>query len=218
MSSIVSENSCPLCESTGDHFYQDKRRQAAYYQCQQCALVWLDPKSHLSPSEEKKHYDTHENDPEDQGYRNFLSKLWDPLKEELRGGSTGLDYGSGPGPTLHLMAQADGFDCTHYDPFFHPDESVFNKQYDFITCSETAEHFHRPAAEFEKLTKLLRPEGWLAVMSSRIDKIDDFENWRYRLDHTHVCFYSKASFEWIAQRFEFSKVVFPSESVVLLQR
>ena len=46
-----------------------------------------------------------------------------------------------------------------YDPFFYPDKSVLKAHYDFIACTERAEHFHDPFAEFDRLDSLLKPKG-----------------------------------------------------------
>jgi 2-polyprenyl-3-methyl-5-hydroxy-6-metoxy-1,4-benzoquinol methylase len=116
------------------------------------------------------------------------------------------------------MAQEDGFDCIHYDPFFHPDESVFEKKYDFITCSETAEHFRDPAKEFNRLATLLEPGGVLGVMTSMHDSNTDFANWHYRHDPTHVAFYSEKTFNLLVDRFTFRQCDHPAKNVALLTR
>lgn len=207
---------CPLCSGPGRFFYADETRGQTYHSCGFCELIWMDPADRLNASEERSHYEQHTNTPEDHNYRAFLKRLWEPLKTQLMPGASGLDYGSGPGPTLHLMAQEDGFDCTHYDPFFHPDASAFEHRYAFITCSETAEHFHKPAEEFRKLAALLKPRGILGIMTSMHRPDTDFAKWHYRIDPTHVAFYSKRSFEVIADTFGFFKIEFCGRSVVLL--
>ncbi len=75
------------------------------------------------------------------------------------------------------------------------------KTYDFITCSEAAEHFHRPAEEFERLDRMLRPGGWLAVMTAFRPKDRDFLSWYYRRDPTHVVFYREGTFRRLGERF-----------------
>ena len=208
---------CPLCSGPGRFFYLNKRDARSYDRCDSCQLVWLVPKHHLPRDQEHAHYNTHQNDPADTRYRDFLNRLWQPLKIKLPKYACGLDYGSGPGPTLHLMAQHDGFNCRHYDPCFHPDKSVFEQQYDFITCSEAAEHFHYPADEFRLLKALLKPGGWLGIMTSRLSQEISFENWHYRVDPTHVAFYSDHTFRSITRRFGFKPPEFISNTVVLLQ-
>lgn len=61
-----------------------------YWKCEQCLLVFLDPKFRLSPSEERFRYQQHNNDIHDEYYRLFLSKLFNPIKENLKSGVRGL--------------------------------------------------------------------------------------------------------------------------------
>jgi SAM-dependent methyltransferase len=212
----AGDHACPLCRAGGDLFHADLR-DGDYFRCRRCGLVWLDPGRHLSPENERAHYATHRNSPADPGYRRFLNQLWGPLRERLAPGASGLDYGSGPGPTLHLMAREDGFSCTHYDPFFTPAASRLERDYDFITCSETAEHFHRPGREFIRLRGLLRPGGWLGVMTLSLPDPTEFPRWHYRADPTHVVFYSPRVFGWIQAALDFGRVEFPHPRVALLR-
>ena len=65
--------------------------------------IFVDPKNHLSPEEEKERYSQHNNDIYDFDYRKFLLTLYDPIAQKLKRGARGLEYGSGPGPALAEM-------------------------------------------------------------------------------------------------------------------
>ncbi len=104
-----------------------------------------------------------------------------------------------------------------YDPFFEPDARALDRTYDFITCSETAEHFHDPAAEFRRLNAMLRPGGWLAVMTSFQPDGGKLANWRYLRDPTHVVLYCEETLRWIAARHDWS-CTFPVRDIALMQR
>ncbi len=129
----------------------------------------MDPSDRLDAAAERARYETHENDPEDAGYRGFLDRLAAPLMErvvaEIPSGAEGLDFGSGPGPTLSIMLEERGMRMSLYDPFFAPDRSVLERTYDFVTCTETVEHLFEPRREFERFDRLVRPGGWLAIMT-----------------------------------------------------
>lgn len=209
---------CPLCACNPPRTQLFESVSHTYFRCEYCDLVWLAKESRISPVAERAHYDTHENSPNDPRYRRFLNQLWSPLKQKLQTGMNGLDYGSGPGPTLHLMAQEDGFECAHYDPFFHNKISVLQNHYDFITCTEVAEHFHNPATEFERLHGLLKTGGFLGLMTARIMPEIEFSKWYYRTDPTHTVFYADGSIEYIAREFGFSVPDFVSNTVVILQK
>lgn len=158
----------------------------------------MDPANRPSQAEERARYETHRNDPADRAYREFLGRLALPLARRLRPGAHGLDYGSGPGPTLSLIMQELGFPTTNYDPFFAPDPQPLESTYDFITCSEAAEHFFNPGMEFARLDALLRRSGWFGLMTGIRDRETDFGSWWYTRDQTHVCFYRPQTLEWIA--------------------
>ncbi len=130
--------------------------------------------------------------------------------------ATGLDYGAGPGPTLSIMLEECGFEVAIYDPFFAPRPGALNRTYDFITCTETAEHFHAPRTEFDRLYNLLTPGGWLAVMTQWADE-KDFQRWSYARDVTHVCFYRADTMAWIADHFGY-KFETPRPNVALFQK
>ncbi len=163
-------------------------------------LTFLDPALRLGPEAERTRYLTHENTPDDPGYRAFLDRLAAPLIARLAPGAAGLDYGSGPGPTLSVMLAEAGHPTRLWDPFFAPDRTVLVRQWDFVTCTETAEHFFEPGEEFDTLHRLLRPGGILAVMTRPLVDDDAFRGWWYRRDPTHVAFYRPETFVWIERR------------------
>jgi len=111
---------CPLCYGVNNReIYRDRQGQAlttggdapsrpafiprAYHRCARCNLIFVLPHALLSAQAEKAEYDQHQNHPQDLGYRRFLSRLANPLLDGLAPQSQGLDFGSGPGPTLSVM-------------------------------------------------------------------------------------------------------------------
>ena len=98
------------------------------------------------------------------------------------------------------IAMPKGFEIDLYDPFFYPNKEIFTRQYNFITCTETAEHFFNPYYEFKNLDSLLLSGGWLGVMTTFLTEDKFFENWYYRRDPTHVVFYAKKTLEIIAEQ------------------
>jgi SAM-dependent methyltransferase len=188
---------CPVCRSSDPRAFGSFDGQH-YWRCARCEARFLDPRQHPSRDVEYRRYLDHENHPDDPRYRRFLSKLADPLMERLERGARGLDYGCGPGPALAAMLREAGHDMALYDPFFYPDPEPLGRVYDFVTCTETAEHFHRPAKEFARLGRLVRPGGWLALMTCFQTEDARFADWHYRKDPTHVVFYREATMRYIA--------------------
>lgn len=188
-----------------------------YVRCQQCALVFVPAAQFISPEQEKAQYDLHQNHPDDQSYRQFLSRLFIPLKNRLKSGAQGLDFGSGPGPTLSLMFEEHGYHMNIYDPFYADDARVFQQQYDFITATETVEHLHHPKSELDRLWELLKPGGHLGIMTKLVIDRDAFANWHYKNDPTHVCFFSNETFQWLAKIWK-AKLEFIGNDVILLEK
>jgi len=107
LNSTIPNHRCPLCrEETIEKFYQDRRRD--FFVCGRCQLVFVPPEQLLSEPEEKAAYDCHQNSPTDPEYRRFLSRLFLPLRDRIAPESHGLDFGSGPGPTLSIMFEEIG--------------------------------------------------------------------------------------------------------------
>ena len=207
---------CPLCSAPDTiDYWQDRRR--SYRQCTRCELVLVPPQFHLTPVQERAEYDLHQNDPDDEGYRQFLSRLALPLLERLSAGSHGLDFGCGPGPALARMLEESGHRVALYDVFYAPDDSVLAGCYDFITATEVVEHLAAPGAELERLWLLLKPGGWLGVMTKLVRDRDAFAGWHYKKDPTHISFFSRPSWRWWAEQAGAELTVL-GEDVVLLQK
>ena len=197
--------------SDGRPFHQDRRD---YFRCPVCLLVFVRPVDFLSPEDEKAEYDTHQNSPDDPRYRRFLSRLFVPLSQRLSPGSSGFDFGSGPGPTLSVMFEEAGHFMEIYDPFYAPDTTPLQQQYDFITTSEVVEHLHHPRRELDRLWSCLKPQGVLGIMTKRVIDRKAFSTWHYKDDSTHVCFYSTETFQWLASHWDATLTV-PDNDVVL---
>ena len=207
---------CRVCLSTEVELYQTVGGKA-YWHCRDCRAVWIDA-AHLPDEQaELNRYRLHHNAPADPGYRRFLDQLAQPLLARLAPGSEGLDYGCGPGPALAQMMIEAGHCVRLYDPFVHPDASALQGTYDFITCTEVVEHFHHPAAEFARLDRLLRPGGWLAIMTCFLTADEHFADWYYRRDLTHVVFYREETFRLLEARFNWYCEI-PAQNIVFMRK
>lgn len=207
---------CTLCLSSNTAFVLDDANLFTYHRCHDCKLYFAEPGQRLSPAVEKSRYDHHENNPDDPDYRLFLSQIFQPMNQMIPEKSRGLDYGSGPGPTLHKMFETAGHTVNIYDPFYADHPGLLTGTYDFITVTETAEHFFNPGKEFELLWNLLKPNGYLGIMTLMLPSPDHFENWHYRMDDTHVAFYQKETFLWIAKQLN-AQAAFYGERVCILK-
>ena len=198
---------CPVCrDPNARRFMVVSGRE--YWRCDACHSTFLDDRHHLTPAEEAERYRLHRNDPNDEGYRRFLSKLVDPLLSVLPAGSAGLDFGCGPpfegtdAPAVASMLRERDHTVSLYDPHFFPDVSLLDPshaQYDFITATEVMEHVSQPAEVLDTLDGLLRPGGVLAVMTSFQTDDAAFATWHYRRDPTHIVFYREETLRLLAE-------------------
>lgn len=181
----------------------------------------MPPEFHLSPTSEKAEYDLHQNSPDDEGYRRFLSRLFEPVHERIAPASHGLDFGSGPGPTLSIMFEEAGHRMAIYDPFYAPNEEALAVQYDFVTASEVVEHLRRPDADLARIWGCVRPGGLLGIMTKLAlntdAAVDAFAGWHYKNDHTHVSFFSRATIAWLATQWK-TEAVFVGNDVALFRK
>ncbi|KAA3664616.1 MAG: class I SAM-dependent methyltransferase [Chloroflexi bacterium] len=211
-----SQIDCPLCNSNqAAPYFEDAKRP--FHHCPICSLVFVTPTHFLAPAAEKAEYDLHENDPSDAGYRRFLSRLFLPMQERLTPNSVGLDFGSGPGPTLSRMFAEVGHQMSIYDVFYAQETAVFNQTYDFITATEVVEHLHNPRFELNRLWSRLKPGGTLGIMTKLVIDRNAFAKWHYKNDLTHVSFFSRETFSWLAAKWQ-ANLSFFHKDVILLQK
>lgn len=190
---------CPLCGDARPRPYAAVRGRH-FLQCGVCQLVFVPGPEQLSIEQQHQRYLQHQNSAQHDGYRAHLDRLLQPLLARLPVAARGVDFGCGPGPVLAQLLEQHGHVMCVYDPFFAAIPAVLERSYDFVTCSEAIEHFAQPRREWQRLLGLLQPGGVLAIMTGLRDRVSDFAAWHYKNDPTHVNFYSRATFEWLAHR------------------
>lgn len=213
---LLDHPRCPLCSSERTEFYH-RDKQRSYLQCAHCDVVFVDPAALPTLAQERAQYDLHNNNPNDIGYRRFLSRLLDPLQTKLKSADRGLDFGCGPGPSISVMMAERGWQVDNYDPYYFPALNVFSQPYNFICCTEVLEHIHWPMPLLDQLWQNIRPGGVFGIMTKRVRDRAAFANWHYKNDPTHVRFYSETSLNWLAQRWQ-ADIEFADTDVVIFQK
>jgi hypothetical protein len=204
---------CLLCQSDSTQFI------AGTFLCPECALVFKNPDSFLDTDEDEKRYSQHQNNSEDEGYRNFLGKVTNPLKEFLPPSFNGLDYGCGPGPTMSLLLEDMGGEMENYDPIFFPDAHLLiPESYDVVTCTEVVEHFKNPKPDWDQLVSLVKDEGLLAVMTQFFTPETDYNQWWYKNDPTHVVFYQEKTLNYLSEKYQLDILYNDYKSVVIFKK
>src|SRR5690554_5553403 len=206
---------CPLCFSKL-HTHIQAVHDRDLYKCSVCKLVFSPPDFLLEKEDEKERYLEHENSIEQPGYVKFLSQAIGEALPYLKTGDEGLDFGSGPGPTLHILMKQKGFLCDNYDPLFNP--HIPQKKYDYIFATECFEHFHNPYKEMVFITELLKKGGIVTIMTELYDVETDFASWYYVTDPTHVCFYHIDTFDFICNTFGYERLKSHNKRVIMLRK
>ena len=194
---------CLLCQ-------KDKTHQLAqtpqFYRCPHCNSIFRSREFLLTTELEKARYLLHENDVSDKGYQSFVAPLVKAVSDNFQHHTFGLDYGAGPAPVAAKLLTEQGYELRFWDPFFHANPKVLETNYDFIICCETIEHFYHPLEEFQRMYRLLKPNGKLFCMTDLLPEMSTFNDWYYKNDATHVLFYSEENLQWIKETVGFSKL------------
>jgi SAM-dependent methyltransferase len=202
---------CPLCDSNSQKFYD------IYFRCPTCDGIFKDPTILPTSVEEKKHYENHQNNVNDLHYQNFVSPITNAIKSQYKNNTSGIDFGCGKAPVIKKVCEDNGYQMECYDIYFFPDKPVLEKKYDFVGASEVIEHFYNPKKEFSLLKSVLKPKGTLFLMTLIYDDTISFATWSYKIDPTHVFFYTKKTFTWIAQNYGF-KIITIDKRLIILQK
>lgn len=195
---------CPLCQKTGPRDLIPGADDRDYRLCSNCQLIAAHPDSFPSRHDEASHYRLHENSITNAGYVDFLARAIEPVRPLLSVGMRCLDFGCGPGPTLSQLVREIGCACEDYDPLFRDVPLV--PPYDVIFATECVEHFHHPAREFARLARLLRPRGYLVVMTETWTELTRFGQWYYTRDPTHVSFFHARTFDVLCRRYDWQSI------------
>jgi SAM-dependent methyltransferase len=207
---------CTLCGGDEIMPVVPSRDRRSYHHCQNCQLIFVDTSFLLSKEIERSRYALHNNGIEHRGYVEFLGRVIDPCLPFITRQMRGLDYGCGPQPTLSKILATHHLDCYDYDPLFdfkHP-----YHEYDFIFATECFEHFFLPGNEFRNIDRLLKPSGYLGIMTERWETLDRFDRWYYKKDPTHVSFFHRNTFSYISEKFGYKIKYADTNRVMILQK
>jgi len=202
---------CLLCQ---EFTSQQLELSPQFYSCNNCGSVFRNPTLFLSSELEKERYLLHQNDVEDEGYRNFVSPLTAAVCHSFNPSSIGLDFGAGPAPVAAKILGDRNYHMKYWDPFFHPDTSVLDRKYDFVICCETMEHFYDPLKEFQLMKSVLNKGGKIFCMTNLLPELAAFKDWYYKNDKTHVLFYSEVNLKWIQDAVGFSEMTINGRVIV----
>ena len=208
---------CIICGHSMDSFV-DTKSQIEYFECGRCKLMMKSADKFADFKEQKLRYDLHENSADDIGYQKYFGRFIDFLLPQIDGVESALDFGCGASTLLSQMLESHDMRCDYYDPIYHPDLSFQSKRYDLIVSVEVFEHLHDPRDTFAMLVDRLNPDGYLVIQTEfRPSDRDKFLNWYYRLDPTHIVFFSPKTLETLCSAYSLKSISHNSKNMILLQ-
>lgn len=182
------------------------------------------PQEYFIPeNEERAHYLKHENSLDNAGYVQMFQGKIAVVGNVCQGVRTILDYGCGYAPVLKTLLMTEGYSVRGYDPLFFP-ETDLSAVFDLVISTETFEHFKEPGQEIARIVSLIAPAGYLAVMTrfypeeNKLPDLDKFGKWYYKRDPTHIAFYGRDSFNWIANAFGLQTVFNNETDFIVLKK
>jgi SAM-dependent methyltransferase len=194
-----SSTDCPFCGIPSTILVLD---ETVFHRCAACGFLWKDHSHHLSAAAERKRYDLHDPVPDDAYVKVLRHDL--ELAVSLAPSATALDFGCGRSRAVSTILAEAGFTVDRYDLHYESDVSVLSRRYGLVAAVEVVEHFRHPEDDWRQLSRLLLPGGVIAVTTSMVPT--HFNDWWYRRDSTHYCFYTPATFRTIAVVFGLSVV------------
>lgn len=206
---------CPLCKTANNQFFhQDKKR--AFFRCDHCHLIFADPKTSLAPALQQKRFSQKQQNKQQQ-----ISQFILPILKQLHTVNAyslkGLNFGRVVDQVILNYIESEGHQLLQFDPFMAPNHQLLKQEYDFITCYQVFEHFKRPAREWALLVRMLKPNAWLCINTKLLISDDFFAKWHHKNNLTHVSFYQKKTFEYLANISNLS-LLFISNELILMQK
>jgi len=191
---------CPLCQFEELLPLSHRQIEDGIFHCQNCDLIFKRPELFWDWKKQETRYSQHQNEMDNPGYLQFFEQLLKPLRPLISPGLRALDWGSGPGekPVLAELLKQEGLQVETYDPIYQ--SQIPMGSFQLITSTEVIEHFQEPKKSFEQILRLLEPQGIFAGLTQFHREGQDFANWWYVKDPTHVVFYSEKTFLWIAEK------------------
>jgi 2-polyprenyl-3-methyl-5-hydroxy-6-metoxy-1,4-benzoquinol methylase len=208
---------CLICLQKCSGFI-DQKSQINYYYCSACQHIFKSPENFQHFEKQKERYDLHENEENDEGYQAYFQRFMDFALPLTGSPKRALDFGCGATSLLSRMLEKEGVECDFYDPVYHPDTGYKQKSYDLIVSTEVFEHLHNPREVFGQLLSHLNKGGYLAIQTQFHDnEIESFLQWYYRLDPTHIVFFSSQTFYCLSELYGCNYIGDNGKNIVVIQ-
>lgn len=201
---------CNICNHSEFKTITVKKTGKEYFKCSYCDYIFLNSTQIITQDKEKKRYLNHNNTIENKGYLemfdDFIAKCINPFIN--LNNCNALDFGCGHVPVLAELLKNKGAMVNYYDLFFYPNPQPLAQKYSLITSTEVLEHLKNPCNTIKQLVKILNKGGVLAVSTMFYPpNIQDFINWWYIRDETHISFFNKKTMYCIAKKLKLNVIL-----------
>ncbi|MBE0513847.1 class I SAM-dependent methyltransferase [Sulfurimonas sp.] len=210
---------CKICGSVTTQIIKTKN-QKKYHKCPTCSYIFLDEIFYVDEVREKQHYDKHDNNLESLGYVKMFEDLIEefvmPYKKEIK---SAFDFGCGEGKVLPILLQREGIVCDGYDLFYFPKKVYKDKKYNLVVSTEVFEHLQNPLEVLQELLLHVEKNGYLLLMTAfRPADDEEFLEWWYIRDITHIGFFNLQTFEYLAAKLGLVIIKHNFKNKVLFQK
>jgi len=208
---------CLICSKETEGFL-DEKLGVKYFECKRCNFIMKSKDTFVNFKEQKKRYDLHENSEDNLGYIEYFNRFVDFILPLTTTPKSALDFGCGATSLLSNILKEKNIDCDFYDPIYYPD-NIYNKSYDLILSVEVFEHLHNPKETFKTLVDKLNSNGYLAIQTAfHPEDRDKFLKWYYKLDPTHIVFFSSQTFQILAEEFGLEIIKDNKKQMILMRK
>lgn len=154
----------------------------------------------ISKDKEKQRYDSHQNNENDPNYQNYLNQIVNEILPHIDLSENGLDFGCGRTDLMSQIFKAQNISVDSFDLYFFPNQTIWQKKYNFIILSEVIEHLREPIVEMNKIRDCLIEHGQIFIKTKLYppEKVF-FDKWFYKRDNTHIQFFNLASIKYLAK-------------------
>ncbi len=220
MTPDLDKKSCRICNSCSSLFFRDHRE---FYKCSECCLIFTE--DFPDKKSEEKHYKDQWAATDPDFWKGQVDVLLQLINHYLSPQHI-LDFGSGSGEMTNEFRKR-GFDVTPLEPMTHGylKDQKYSVKFDVVVAVEVIEHLLEPWDEIHEIEKILAPDGIVVFTSlltnpfiDRPDARDQFKNWWYKDDPTHVSFFCNRVLSKMADMRNYDIDIFGNNVFVLKRK
>jgi SAM-dependent methyltransferase len=228
--STLINQTCQICESISETFYQDKR---TFYKCPNCSLIFT--KDLPDKTLEENHYKSQWETTEPTFWENQTKALISYIEQYIKPSQNHhtqhvtpkriLDFGSGSGEITRQLENY-GYLVTSLEPMHNGylKDQQYPFLFDAVVAVEVIEHLPNVWEELFEIDKVLKPGGAIIISTGLTnsfiespDSVKQFNTWEYKDDPTHLNFFCNRTLNIMAHRQGYNVDIFGEKIFVFIK-